>query len=671
MPATVVDNGAADVVWTTADYLPQGGWVDVGANGQHGVLDLRNSLAATQHALQREEMTLTACSNYWDSLSPPPNPVPRNFSWVTSAEECGISPVVESAPRETKPLANTTMTPPARAFASRSTLRGIRMRDAQVEARRTKVDAFKMAARKDSRLNTTFSSCSELFGGSEICTAPKRRGSTPGIFDSTSETHRKLAHELAGVSQVQEQPLSWNVQHTGHVHEGPGTRALAEETQDITQTWRKRPAEARMSSQFRAWQKWSNRNKHSISTTMPGLPKTPELARARGRRVAARAKAKLEVAVEKRSKGSLLWKARTGALQDVRIIHMEHSGVTDKKAKFLGEQLAFIDPDGGGPVHVLLAENWIGEAGAAAIAAGLAASNCTHRINLSQNRIGGAGAGHFDKLITSKSELRSLDLSDNPLGLASFEALSEALAKPASLKVLRLDRAGAGVGGALEALATALTSSECTLKNLSLRKNAIRGLGACVLAEALAKNTSLHSLELGNNNVSETPLADGSAGPAARFGLALQENTTLRWLDLTHNDIGDQGAHELASALEHNNSLHKLVLSENLPITSSGCASFIKAKQLGWVADIVVTAAAGGDNPKDTGKDPGGLDALVGEAEENRLNRATAKGGASSTSFSCTSKTKVAGAPFQTVELAGCFTKGNIPASLLIELGML
>jgi hypothetical protein len=422
-----------------------------------------------------------------------------------------------------------------------------------------------------------------------------------------------------------------------------------------------------MSSQFRAWQKWFDRNARSTSTATPGLPKTPELARARGRRVAARAQQKVELAVEKQGKGSLLWKARTGALKDLRIVHMERSGVTDKKATFLGEELAFIDQ--GRPVHVLLSENWIGEAGAAAIAAGLAASNCTHRINLSQNRIGGAGAGHFGKLISLQSELRSLDLSDNPLGLASFEALSDALAKPATLRVLRLDRTGAGVGGALEALATALSSDSCTLKGLSLRKNAIRGLGACFLAEALMENTCLRSLELGNNNISEAPLADGSAGGATRIAVALQENTTLRWLDLTHNDIGDKGANELASALEHNHTLHKLVLSENLNITSAGCASFIKAKKLGWIDDIIVTAAAGGDN----GQQLGGIDALVGGGEVDQPNRSTGSTSSASipTFFETSRKSQVTKAAPLTVELAGCFTKGNIPASLLKELGML
>jgi Ran GTPase-activating protein (RanGAP) involved in mRNA processing and transport len=260
--------------------------------------------------------------------------------------------------------------------------------------------------------------------------------------------------------------------------------------------------------------------------------------------------------------------------------------------------------------------------------------------------------------------LKSLDLSDNPLGLASFEALGEALGSRAALKVLRLDRTGAGMGGALEALANALVSSDCTLRSLSLRKNNIRGLGACVLADALAENTCLHSLELGSNNISEAPLADGSAGSATRYAMALQENTTLRSLDLGHNDVGDVGAVQLATALEHTMSLQKLVLSHNLQITSAGCASFIKAKQMSWVDDIVITSSEGDGG--DGGGD--GLDALVegGTAKETSRSAAVrAKKAASATA-----RMEAGKAPL-TVELVGCFTKGNIPASLLIELGML
>ena len=654
-------DGDGAAVWTTAEHLPLGGWVSGG--DLHGGGDLRASFSAKHFALQREQSSLTACSSYWSSLPPAPAPVPRNFSWTTSAEECGIAAAPESKARATRPLPDGMAPTPARAFASRGALRGIRVRDAQDAARRTKVDAFMMASRGDARLNTTFSSCSEIAGGSGFHAAPQRRGSSPGIFSSVEGLQNQRARGR-GIVQLHHEPSVRSLATVVDASDdGAGRSALAAAEAEQ----RPRPAAARMSPQFRAYQKWSDRNSRSTSGVAPGLPKTPELARARGKRVAKRAKEKMLLASERRGVGSRLWKARTGALKGVRILLLEHSGVTDHKAEFLGAEMAFVDPNAGGAVHVLLAENWIGQAGAKAIAKGLAASNCTHRLNLSQNRIGGAGGGHFRSLITETSVLKSLDLSDNPLGLASFEALGEALASRAALKVLRLDGTGAGMGGALEAMANALVSPDCTLRSLSLRKNNIRGLGACVLADAIAANTCLHSLELGYNNISEAALADGSAGSATRYGLALQENTTLRSLGLGHNDIGDVGAVQLATALEHTVSLQKLVLSNNLHITSEGCASFIKAKQMGWVDDIVITSSEGGAG-SDSGGD--GLDALVEGGTAKETSRSAAVRAKKAASIAATAMLQAGKAPL-TVELVGCFTKGNIPASLLIELGML
>ena len=48
-------DAAADAVWTTADYLPQGSWVDVRAGSSSlGDQDLRSSSVATRKALERE-----------------------------------------------------------------------------------------------------------------------------------------------------------------------------------------------------------------------------------------------------------------------------------------------------------------------------------------------------------------------------------------------------------------------------------------------------------------------------------------------------------------------------------------------------------------------------------------------------------------------------------------
>jgi len=48
---------------------------------------------------------------------------------------------------------------------------------------------------------------------------------------------------------------------------------------------------------------------------------------------------------------------------------------------------------------------------------------------------------------------------------------------------------------------------------------------------------------------------------AEKLATALQQNTTLAWLDLSHNSIGDEGAEKLAAALETNATLSWLYVS--------------------------------------------------------------------------------------------------------------
>ena len=101
---------------------------------------------------------------------------------------------------------------------------------------------------------------------------------------------------------------------------------------------------------------------------------------------------------------------------------------------------------------------------------------------------------------------------------------------------------------------------------------------------------------------------------------------------MEHNNLGDDGAAALAACLEHSTA-NKLTLrlNHNMSITSVGCARFLVAKKKNFAEEIVVEEAAAGSN---------------GPAEETA-------------------------GQWRRVELLGCFSKMNVPASLLLELGML
>ena len=84
----------------------------------------------------------------------------------------------------------------------------------------------------------------------------------------------------------------------------------------------------------------------------------------------------------------------------------------------------------------------------------------------------------------------------------------------------------------------------CTLQDL---------LFACELAGALAKNNTLGTLYLDDNQITDT----GACGLAG----ALAKNSTLGTLYLRDNQITDTGACELAGALAKNKTLETRILA--------------------------------------------------------------------------------------------------------------
>ena len=109
-----------------------------------------------------------------------------------------------------------------------------------------------------------------------------------------------------------------------------------------------------------------------------------------------------------------------------------------------------------------------------------------------------------------------------------------------------------------------------SLVALALPHNRITAIGANHLAEGLISHAALHTLDLSFNScgdlgafslsmlVRESPalrilkLKENGIGSKGAADLASAvANAPLEDLDLSHNRLGDAGAHELATALEH------------------------------------------------------------------------------------------------------------------------
>ena len=159
--------------------------------------------------------------------------------------------------------------------------------------------------------------------------------------------------------------------------------------------------------------------------------------------------------------------------------------------------------------------------------------------------------------------LTSLDLSSNSLcglnlvGLGTYEpsgieALASALDN-AVLTTLSLRGNIIWPDGA-RALANALASDSAKLKNLTLSHSNITNDGAIAIGEALKTNSTLEELSLFRCEI------DAEGGKA--IGVGLQTGiAVLNKLELSDNNIEDEGAIALGKALKKNKSLTELMLN--------------------------------------------------------------------------------------------------------------
>ena len=142
----------------------------------------------------------------------------------------------------------------------------------------------------------------------------------------------------------------------------------------------------------------------------------------------------------------------------------------------------------------------------------------------------------------------------------------------------------------------AMVDRQCQL--LSLQSNKLTSVGLSLLADALQDNTTLETLHLGSNCISDDGvhslsrimtnsnrtlqtllLQDNQITDRGVKHLAdmLQRNRTLLWLYLDSNDITDRGIRMLAESIgKYNSSLEMLVLSSNSRLTDSSADELLR-----------------------------------------------------------------------------------------------
>lgn len=176
-------------------------------------------------------------------------------------------------------------------------------------------------------------------------------------------------------------------------------------------------------------------------------------------------------------------------------------------------------------------------------------------LGLSNNELSAVGVWSIVPFLQNANKLLSLDMDGNNLQSEGLSMLLYALCNSSieylhcsgcGIKsididkdffpkhILKLDLMKNNINAdGCHRLATLLQREGCSLKYLNLSQNEIDNDGVEILANAIQSNASLLSLNLCNNEIKDA----GVAGLAT----SLQNNTTLKDLDVANNYVSDQG----------------------------------------------------------------------------------------------------------------------------------
>ncbi|XP_028762186.1 RAN GTPase-activating protein 1-like isoform X1 [Neltuma alba] len=218
-------------------------------------------------------------------------------------------------------------------------------------------------------------------------------------------------------------------------------------------------------------------------------------------------------------------------------LYLMNDGISEEAAKAVCELIPSTEK-----LRVLhFHNNMTGDAGAIAIAGILKRSSAMEDFRCSSTRVGSDGGIALAEALGTCTHLRKLDLRDNMFGVEAGVALGKVIPAFADLTEIYLSYLNLEDEGA-EAIAIALKESAPSLEILEISGNDISAKGAASLAACIASKQFLTKL-----NLSENELKDEGA---ILISKALEEgHGQLNEVDLSTNAIRRSGARLLAQAV--------------------------------------------------------------------------------------------------------------------------
>ena len=184
------------------------------------------------------------------------------------------------------------------------------------------------------------------------------------------------------------------------------------------------------------------------------------------------------------------------------------------------------------------------------------------KLNISNNKISDDGAIAFSECLKTNTTLIELDMSSNNITCKGASVIAEAIQVNTALQKLNISHNEISDDGAIAFIGCLETNT--TLIELESGNN-ITCKVASVIAEAIQVNTALQKLNISHNEISD----DG----AIAFSECLKTNTTLIELDMSWNNITCKGASVIVEAIQVNTALQKLNISKT-EISDDGVIAF-------------------------------------------------------------------------------------------------
>eukprot|EP00761_Pharyngomonas_kirbyi_P006874 gb/GECH01006883.1/.p1 GENE.gb/GECH01006883.1/~~gb/GECH01006883.1/.p1 ORF type:complete len:663 (+),score=183.84 gb/GECH01006883.1/:1-1989(+) len=185
------------------------------------------------------------------------------------------------------------------------------------------------------------------------------------------------------------------------------------------------------------------------------------------------------------------------------------------------------------------------------------------------NHFDGSVGVLFADVLRNNNVIQALDLSLNPLGRdsqQSFEMMAAALPNATSLHSLRLASTQLTTDSAIQ-IVSSLHSSP-TLRLLDISGNHLGSEIADYLSELIA-STPISTLLIGNNDLD-------ASGAITLSGSLGSPSCVLCVLDMSENNIGNEGCSHIAEALQDNSTVTHLSLAGN-HIGYHGCYALASA----------------------------------------------------------------------------------------------